>query len=100
MKTECIYVDENHQERILYIDELVTIEYSNDEIHYMNNDSRLFREVRRASREHRLFCTCKPARVCRRRPRAEPQNPPVKSHPANPINPGLQTPPNHTARTL
>lgn len=58
MKTECIYVDENHQERILYIDELVTIEYSNDEIHYMNNDSRLFREVRRASREHRLFCTC------------------------------------------
>lgn len=58
MKTECIYVDENRQERILYIDELVTIEYSNDEIHYMNNDSRLFREVRRASREHRLFCTC------------------------------------------
>ena len=58
MKTECIYVDENHQERILYIDELVTIEYSNDEIHYMNNNSRLFREVRRASREHRLFCTC------------------------------------------
>lgn len=58
MKTECIYVDENRQERILYIDELVTIEYSNDEIHYMNNNSRLFREVRRASREHRLFCTC------------------------------------------
>lgn len=58
MKTECIYADENHQERILYIDELVTIEYSNDEIHYMNNNSRLFREVRRASREHRLFCTC------------------------------------------
>lgn len=58
MKTECIYVDENHQERILYINELVTIEYSNDEIHYMNNNSRLFREVRRASREHRLFCTC------------------------------------------
>ncbi|MDE6619204.1 MAG: hypothetical protein K2K74_01690 [Lachnospiraceae bacterium] len=58
MKTECIYVDENHQERILYIDELVTVEYANDEIHYMNNNSRLFREVRRASREHRLFCTC------------------------------------------
>lgn len=58
MKTECIYVDDDHQERILYIDELVTVEYSNDEIHYMNNDSRLFREVRRASREHRLFCTC------------------------------------------
>lgn len=58
MKTECIYVDENHQERILYIDELVTVEYENDEIHYINNNSRLFREVRRASREHRLFCTC------------------------------------------
>lgn len=58
MKTECIYVDDDRRERILYIDELVTVEYSNDEIHYMNNDSRLFREVRRASREHRLFCTC------------------------------------------
>ncbi len=58
MKTECIYVDENRQERILYIDELVTIEYDHDEIHYMNNDSRLFREIRRASRERRLFCTC------------------------------------------
>lgn len=58
MKTECIYVDENHQERILYIDELVTVEYENDEIHYINNNSRLFREVRRASRKHRLFCTC------------------------------------------
>ena len=53
MKTECIYVDDDRRERILYIDELVTVEYSNDEIHYMNNDSRLFREVRRASREHR-----------------------------------------------
>ena len=58
MKTECIYVDENRRERILYIDELVTIEYDHDEIHYMNNDSRLFREIRRASRERRLFCTC------------------------------------------
>lgn len=58
MKTECIYIDENHQERILYIDELVTVEYENDEIHYINNNSRLFREVRRASRDHRLFCTC------------------------------------------
>ena len=57
MKTECIYVDENRRERILYIDELVTIEYDHDEIHYMNNDSRLFREIRRASRERRLFCT-------------------------------------------
>ena len=46
MKTECIYVDDDRRERILYIDELVTVEYSNDEIHYMNNDSRLFREVR------------------------------------------------------
>jgi len=43
MKTECIYVDENRRERILYIDELVTIEYDHDEIHYINNDSRLFR---------------------------------------------------------
>lgn len=58
MKTECIYIDENNQERILYIDELVTTEYVNGEVHYMNNNSRLFREVRRASREHRLFCTC------------------------------------------
>lgn len=58
MKTECIYVDEYNHERILYIDELATTEYSNGEIHYMNNNTRLFREVRRASREHRLFCTC------------------------------------------
>lgn len=58
MKTECIYVDENRQERILYIDELVTTEYVNGKNHYMNNNSRLFREVRKASREHRLFCTC------------------------------------------
>lgn len=64
MKTECIYVDENHQERILYIDELVTVEYVNDEIHYMNNNSRLFREVRRASREHRLFAPVAAKAIC------------------------------------
>ena len=58
MKTECIYIDQNNCERILYIDEIATTEYSNGEIHYMNNNSLLFREVRRASREHRLFCTC------------------------------------------
>ena len=58
MKIECIYVDEYKNERILYIDELTTIEYENGEIHYMNNNSQLFREVRKASQEHRLFCTC------------------------------------------
>lgn len=58
MKIECIYVDEDKSERILYIDELVTIEYENGEIHYMNNNSMLFRNVRKASQEHRLFCTC------------------------------------------
>lgn len=58
MKIECIYVDEYKNERILYIDELVTIEYENGEIHYMNNNSLLFRNVRKASQEHRLFCTC------------------------------------------
>ena len=58
MKTECIYIDENNHERILYIDELATTEYNNGEIHYIHNNSLLFREVRRASRERRLFCTC------------------------------------------
>lgn len=58
MKTECIYIEDNNHERILYIDELVTTEYINGKIHYINNNSRLFREVRRASREHRLFCIC------------------------------------------
>lgn len=47
MKTECIYIDDNHYERSLYIDELVITEYVNGKIHYINNNLCLLRQALR-----------------------------------------------------